>query len=103
MKSIKAYYCGWHFPADTRKEPPYANVQIQYDDNSWDEIWRMTLRRGIDRKSENACTRVVLEHYLGTPVSDEQVDCLVDMPGSSLCRLESFTLQKFRQGLLFGA
>lgn len=101
-KNITAYYCGWTFPAG-KIEKPYASVSIQYCDNMWEEIFRMPLPEdeGIGETSKKACARVVLEHYLGGPVSDAQIFSLVNLRGSSLCRLELSVLNSFRLGSLF--
>lgn len=101
MKQITAYYCSWCFPALMSGEKPHTRVSIQYEDDTWEEIFRMALQNSIDRESQNSCARTVLEHYLGELVCQEQIDALVNMPGQSLCRLEPKVLQQFKQGMLF--
>ena len=103
MTVIEAYFCGWCFPPLNDEEGPHALVEIKYCDNTWEQIYRRPLGKheGISMASKTACARAVLEHYLGGPVTDGQVDALVNMRGSSLCRLEPIKLQPFRQGVLF--
>lgn len=101
-KRITAYYCSWCFLSKASGEKDHACVSIQYEDDSWEEIWRKDIPRDVydpDRLSDSA--RVILEHFLGYPVSAGQVSELVNRPGFTLRRIEPKELERFKQGLLF--
>jgi len=100
VKQIEAYYTCWCSPPVGQGDD-YATVSIQYKDDTLEEIFRMKLRRFIDRESKEECARVILAHFLGLGPSKTQIDELVVMPGHSLCRLTPEDLQPFKQGVLF--
>lgn len=95
-KKAEAYYCGWCFPA---KENGYVEASVHYTDHNRVVIFHRTLRKNEDMsdKSKREAARAVLEHYLQTTVSDEQVERLLHARGLSICRMEPHELDKFRQ------
>ncbi len=102
MKTVEAYFCSWCFPPLDSEEKDYATVEIKYTDDAWEEIFRMPLGKdGISHESQQMLALVVLRHFLGYEPSMRQVTELVNMPGSSLCRLEPAELMKFKQLSLF--
>ncbi len=102
MRKVEAYFCGWCFPPLDSEEKDHATVEIKYTDDTWEEIFRMPLGKdGISPDSQRMLARVVLRHFLGYEPSMKQVTELVNMPGSSLCRLEPAELMKFKQLSLF--
>ncbi len=103
MKTVEAYFCSWCFPPLDSEEKDHATVEIKYADGTWEEIFRMPLGKNesISEESQRMCARAVLRHFLGYEPSMRQVTELVNMPGSSLCRLEPEQLMKFKQLSLF--
>jgi len=97
MKRIAAYYCSWGSPPNS---DGYAEVSLEYDDNTWDELFKRPLSKNegcASLSSTKEMAKVVLEHYFQNHVSENQIAMLSNMAPGYMSRIEPTFLDQFSQ------
>lgn len=97
-----AYYSSLCWPAANSEEEDHASVSIQWDDETWEEIFRVTIDDNyVNEDIFSQMAEAILTHYLGTKPSIEQIKKLMHTPGETIMRVTPNQLIPFKQMRLF--
>jgi hypothetical protein len=95
MKQIQAYYTGWTFPP---KSDGFVEVSLHYTDDTRESLFNRPLNKQEGPASPSSlreAAKIILEHYLSNPVSENQITRLVK--SGYITRIEPTFLEQFRQ------